>query len=194
MARIYAKLQIGFNSKVNSNKQNMTFSLHKIADISIQMEAVVKNKQISHAVLHRVKSESTKYRPSKSALQKELWKQLEEELPSAKKRTSFLAISGNLICFEFDTVLFPEQIAASISKLNTEDIQSSVVVAFNRYRSVCVLYSANDIKETNDIEALFDEIFGNLLKHDSSAKLFAKSKHFWALKFKPTVLMSNFLQ
>lgn len=76
--------------------------LNQIADRSIQIENIFKTKITSYLTMQHVKTESSKYRPSKSVLQNSLRKYFEEELAENSKNPqtvfSFLPLIQIKMC------------------------------------------------------------------------------------------------
>lgn len=139
----------------------LNYYLNQIADRSIQIESIFKERPTSYTVMHRVKQESALYRPSKSLLNNVLTKYFEQELSDQTTKTSnVLSIStiDSKVQFKFlafESILSFDQI---LKILRSIEELAPVLILYNKYRGNYFLYARESIKPDSEIDRYFSQV------------------------------------
>lgn len=159
---------IDLHARKNELSQSSSEQLHTvvnaIADRSIKIENLFKQKQNSYLVLQWVKNESVKYRPSKNMIQNVFKRYVEDELSRPPAETdqmqrAFASLVEGIRYLEVQSVLNYDQIVNVLNKLNAPGGLSTFVV-YNNYRNVFVLYSKKPLDE-NEVTKQFENCMRN---------------------------------
>lgn len=169
------------------SSSELNFILHQIADRSIQIENVFKNKKVSYANLHRVKNETAKYRPSKNLLRNTLNKYLEDELSiNLRLSKNVLMISNldpksniKLKFLSFDSILNQDLVLSIIKKL--KDVYPLLIV-YNKYRGYYIFYSNLSIEDNKEINDYYNYFEGRILNQNADASVVESTSNYKILK------------
>ena len=166
--------------------------LNQMAVLQIKISEIFKHKEVSYLVMHHVKSESVKYRPSKYGLQQILKKYFDEELGSDLKLASNSAVissinpksSLSMKFLAFDSTLDHQQIVNVIKKV--QDVYP-VLTIYNRQKGVYFFYSKNPIESDKELEEYFDSAQEKILRENSGSVLLEKNSCYRIIKANPTL-------
>ena len=145
------------------------------------------NQNVSFTLLHTVRTDSLKYRPSKYKLQNLLRSYFQEELVENSKLANNSAVispispksSLSIKFLAFNTILSHPEIINIIRKM--ENLHP-ILILYNRFRSDYFFYSKAPIAENSDVQAYFDSAQRSLLSRNSSAKLKETHDNYRVLK------------
>lgn len=179
-----------FNFKKNldsTSSAEENYQLNQIADRSIQIENIFKSKPVSYTVLHHVKQESMKYRPSKRQLQTALENYFAKELSKFGAETSnVLTIStmDSKIVFKFlafESVLTFDLVLKALKALKSI---SPLVIVYNKYRSNYILYSREVIEKGGEIEGYLDDVQEKIFQKNPGSFVVETKANYRVLKCK----------
>ena len=167
------------------SKAELNYYMNQIADRSIRIEEIFKSKPVSYTVLHEIKSESAKYRPSKNQLKNTLKQYFEQEFSKyATENTNVLTIKTIDSEIEFKYLVFE-------SVLNTEAILKTLqnlknicplLIIYNKYRNLYIFYSKDPIENNGRVDEYFKYVHQEILSKNPEAKLVESKKNYRILK------------
>ena len=161
------------------------YYLNQMADRSIQIENIFKKDPVSYTVLHYIKTESDKYRPSKRLLQNTLKKYFEQEFSKyGLDASNVLNIStlDSKIKFKFlavESVLSFDQILATLREMKSI---APVLILYNNYRGNYFLYAKDSIEKGSEIDEYFNDVHEKIKAQNPETFLVQSKSNYRVLK------------